>query len=43
MVILGLRCSNTDYTYAVLDGDKNKSKVIAAGSFNYPLGRTVKY
>jgi len=37
MKILGLRCSNTDYTYVLLRGDKSSSKVIAAESINYPL------
>lgn len=38
MNILGIRCSNTDYTYAVLAGDKSSPQLIEFETIAYPKG-----
>jgi len=37
-MILGLRCSNKDYTFAVMDGTKQEPRVIASGNVAFPVG-----
>ena len=38
MSVLGLRCSNKDYTYVILTGSRNSPKVIQKGTVPYPQG-----
>ena len=38
MKVLGLRLSNTDYTFAVLDGPKDSPNVVNKGTVNFPQG-----
>jgi len=38
MNVLGIRCSNKDYTFAVLTGTKVKPKVIECETIAYPTG-----
>ena len=38
MSILGLRCSNKDYTYAVLAGSRAQPKILATGRVPFPQG-----
>lgn len=40
MKILGLRCSNNDYTYAVVEGDKEVPKILHNGHEAFPEGFT---
>lgn len=40
MQILGVRCSNTDYTYCLLSGDAALPKIEAVKHVNYPNGYT---
>ena len=37
-MILGLRCSSTDYAYAVLDGTKAKPTLVSSGHVTFPRG-----
>lgn len=38
MKILGLRCSNSDYVYVLLEGDKKAPKILARGCECFPKG-----
>ena len=38
MSILGLRCSNTDYTYTVLAGSRSQPETIAIDNIAFPRG-----
>lgn len=38
MVVLGVRCSNTDLTYAVLTGTRTAPEVIATETLAFPKG-----
>ena len=38
MMILGLRCSNSGYTFAVLSGSRKSPAIIAKGSVDTPKG-----
>jgi len=38
MTVLGIRCSNTDFAYAILDGSKRSPNEIVIGAFAYPKG-----
>lgn len=38
MSILGLRCSNTDYTYVVLTGSRTQPEIVAMDSIAFPQG-----
>ena len=40
MIILGVRCSNTDYTYCILSGDARSPHVDAVKHVSYPNGYT---
>ena len=40
MTILGLRCSNGDYSFAILSGSSKVPKLIASGSVPAPKGYT---
>jgi hypothetical protein len=39
-LVLGIRCSNTDYTFAVLKGTKKAPGVVVTGTVPYPKGFT---
>jgi len=36
MKTFSIRCSNTDFTYAVIDGDKSSPKVLEQAKVNFP-------
>src|SRR5581483_8291999 len=38
MPALGLRCSNKDYSYCILDGTRSQPMVIKTATVNYPNG-----
>lgn len=38
MISLGIRCSNSDFTYAVLQGTKNKPHMLATNTVAMPAG-----
>lgn len=38
MAVLGVRCSNKDFTYAVLDGKKAEPKLLVRETLTYPAG-----
>lgn len=38
MNVLGIRCSNSDYTFAVLCGLRTSPQVIEVNSFSFPTG-----
>ncbi len=38
MNVLGIRCSNTDYTYAVMSGTKQTPQVVVCSTITYPQG-----
>lgn len=40
MKALGLRCSNSDYVYAIVEGSKKSPKVLNTGRENFPKGFT---
>lgn len=40
MVVLGVRCSNTDYAYAVLTGTKSAPGLVECALVGYPKGYT---
>ena len=40
MKILGVRCSNTDYTFCLLSGDAASPKIEEVKHVNYPKGYT---
>ena len=35
-LVLGLRCSNADYSFAVLDGSKSHPRIVEKGSVRFP-------
>jgi hypothetical protein len=38
MTVLGVRCSNRDFTYAILDGTKQEPQQIEVATLSYPKG-----
>lgn len=38
MTILGLRCSNKDFAYAILEGKKGDPQLVACNQHSYPIG-----
>ena len=38
MTVLGVRCSNKDFSYAVLDGTKQAPALVACGTLSFPAG-----
>jgi Holliday junction resolvasome RuvABC endonuclease subunit len=35
-MVIGFRCSNSDYSYAILDGDKKNPKIITSNTTSFP-------
>jgi len=40
MLILGLRCSTSEFSFAIIDGTQKAHKLIASGRVKYPSGYT---
>lgn len=38
MTILGVRCSNRDFAYAILDGRRDTPELVKVGTLSYPKG-----
>lgn len=43
MAILGIRCSNSDFAYAILEGTKDSPNLVHTEQINYPIGFTKQY
>ncbi|MBL1212260.1 MAG: hypothetical protein HND52_02780 [Ignavibacteriae bacterium] len=37
-MVIGLRCSNKDYSFAIVDGNKNSPVLVDSGTIHFPNG-----